>query len=176
MKMDRPKVSNPRKATWVTDDRQLKRLLDHLFNKTLNTDSWSIHCFSIGKEVSYSDLITRMHDRYPDIETVDIARDFVIGLPKKMEITKEDLERVFKAFLINAEERINYIKALDKYCDHLEKRLAGDDGPEPEEYDPEPDDVPEPEKIPDTNDAKGPDLSNLSDESDEDDDEEEYDF
>ena len=178
MKMEKPTVSNPRKATWVTDDRQLKRLLDHLFNRTLNTDRWSIHCFSIGKEVRYPDLIKRMHDRYPDIETIDIARDFVIGLPKKMEITREDLQRVFKAFLINADERINYIKALEKYCSHLEKRLASDDEPEPEQdEDDESVDVPEPEKIPDSSDARPPDLSSLETESEEEDeDDEEYEF
>jgi len=132
MKMERPEVSKPRKATWATDDAQLKRLLDHLLNKTLNTDTWSIYSFSVSTKIKYPELIRLMHNRYPDLESIEIARDFIINLPKKMQITREDLVRVFKAFLINTEERITYIKELQKYCKYLEKQNSScDENPEP---------------------------------------------
>lgn len=118
--MDRPIVQRPRKQEWQNDDEQIATLLDHIEKKVLNVDDWKFRVPHLNKEIRYAEVLENTRQKYPELEWIDVMKNFFIYVPDKFRLIKEDLWTVFKRFTLNLQERLNYIEQMEQYADYLE--------------------------------------------------------
>ena len=121
--MDRPKIDKPRIQNWLNDDEQLSSLLDHIEKKVLNVSLWKIYNPQSNKYIDFQELAESISKKkYPDISDMESIKGFLAHLPEKFRVIKDDLYTVFKKFLLNLQERVNYIEQANEYIDYLESQ------------------------------------------------------
>ena len=121
--MQRPTLDKPRIELWKSDDEELAKFLDHIRRKALNATTWEFHNPQTNKMINYSVVAENIQAKFPPYTWIVVLRQTFLYLPEKMRLLREELFAIFKRLTLNAQERINYTKALEKYADHVEKAL-----------------------------------------------------
>ena len=118
----KPTVDKPRLNQWQNDDDQISQLIEHMQDKVLNINKWKFRIHGLNKYISYDEVIKKIQEKHPSPEYVQIMKDSFEYLPEKLEIMKQDIETVLKRFILNIQERMNYIDELEKYIQELENQ------------------------------------------------------
>lgn len=121
--MQRPTLDKPRIELWKSDDEELAKFLDHIRKKALNATAWEFQNPQTNKMINYSVVAENIQAKFPPYTWIVVLRQTFLYLPEKMRLLREDLFAIFRRLTLNAQERINYTKALEKYADHVEKAL-----------------------------------------------------
>lgn len=119
--MDRPKLEKPRVELWKTDDQLLAKFLTHLDKKALNAAEFEIRDPFTNQMIKYDKVCENIQSKYIGYRWVNILKSWFLYMPIHMRTIRNELFAIFKRIVLNTQEKVNYIEALEKYADHLEK-------------------------------------------------------
>lgn len=122
--MEKPILNKPTIQEWKNQEDVFARLLDNIEKNVFDVNKWEFNVPDLNEMINYKELMKKINsEKYIKPVWSDTMRTFFKHLPEEFIRMKKDLISAMKGFTATLQERMNYEKQLEEYCNAVENEL-----------------------------------------------------
>jgi hypothetical protein len=121
---EKPIVSKPRMIDFSRTDEELSRVFESVEKKVLNIHEWGFPNENETKSYTYLQVLELVKPKFLCREGVSVLKSLFKWLPFKLRNLREDLNTIFKKYLISLQDLVNLLKEFEEYNGFLESEVS----------------------------------------------------